>query len=147
MSQTRSTQPPSTGRNVRKILLANLVALTVTMSGSAQPPAGADPNSEIAKWFKTLKNDQGLPCCDISDCRRVEARLMNGYYEVLIDQQWARVPDRAVRTVENPMGQYIACYIYYEGTREFPPHFYCFVPISLALSMDPSESPAQHARV
>jgi hypothetical protein len=114
-----------------------VVALVATLPVSAHPPPGTDPNSEMVKWFKSLKSNKGHPCCDISDCRRVEARLVNGYYEALIDKQWARVPDHTITNVENPTGQYIACYTYYEATREFPPHFYCFVPISLVLSTNP----------
>ena len=57
---------------------------------------------------------------------------MNGYYEALIDGQWSRVPDEAIANVRNPIGEYIACYSYYEATRDPPPRFYSFVPISLA---------------
>jgi hypothetical protein len=98
----------------------------------AQPPPGADPNSEIGRWFKSLKSIKGVPCCDVSDCRRVEARLVNGYYEALIDGLWSRVPDEVITNVRNHIGEYIACYSYYDVTRDPPPHFYCFVPISLA---------------
>ena len=112
--------------------MAALAALVATLSASAQPPLGADPNSDLGKWFKSLKNEHGLPCCDVSDCRRVEARLSDGHYEALIDERWARVPDDKIRRVENPTRQYIACYMYYDGTRDPPPHFFCFVPISLA---------------
>src|SRR6266404_2083103 len=94
-------------------------------------PQGADPNSEIAKWFKSLRNSQGLPCCDISDCRRVDARMANGHYEARIDEQWATVPDETIKDIENPTGQYIACYRYLESSRDFPPNFYCFIPISM----------------
>jgi hypothetical protein len=115
------------------MLLAGIAALAVTLSASAQPPPGADPNSEIGKWFKSLKNEHGLPCCDVSDCRRVQARLMEGHYEAMIDEQWASVPDSKIRHVANPTGEYIACYTYYDGTRDPPPLFFCFVPISLAM--------------
>jgi hypothetical protein len=114
------------------LLLVVLAALAAALSASAQPPPGADPNSELGKWFKSLKSNNGLPCCDVSDCRRVQARLTDGYYEALIDEHWARVPDDKIRHIENPTGQYVACYAYYDGTRDPPPHFFCFVPISLA---------------
>src|SRR5262249_51115096 len=124
MRDARIHRPP--------LLLASLLLLTTAFSASPQPPPGADPNSEIGKWFKSLKSNKGLPCCDVSDCRRVQARLVNGYYEALIDEQWARVPDDKITNIENPIGQYIACYTYYEASRDSPPLFYCFVPISLA---------------
>ena len=98
----------SRDQNTTRALVVSLATLTAALSVSAQPPPGADPNSDIGKWFKSLKNKQGTSCCDVSDCRRVEARLVSGYYEALIDQQWSRVPDEAVRHVQNPIGQYIA---------------------------------------
>jgi len=104
------------------------MALAVTFAASAQPPAGAELNSETAKWFKSLKNSHGLSCCEISDCRRVEARLANGHYEALIDNRWSGVPDEMINHVNNPTGQYIACYSYYD---DFSPHFYCFIPIAM----------------
>ena len=119
-------------RSTMPLLLVGLAVLAAALSASAQPPVGADPNSELGKWFKSLKSNNGLPCCDVSDCRRVQARLTDGYYEALIDEHWARVPDDKIRHIENPTGQYVACYAYYDGTRDPPPHFFCFVPISLA---------------
>jgi len=132
MGKARWRRPRSTGRTTTRLLFVCLAALTATLSAAAQPPTGADPNSEVGKWFKSLKSNKGLPCCDVSDCRRVQARIVNGYYEALIDEQWARVPDDRITPVENPTGHYIACYTYYDGSREPPPLFYCFVPISLA---------------
>jgi len=82
----------------------------------------------MAKWFKSLKNSHGLSCCEISDCRRVEARLANGHYEALIDNRWSKVPDETINHVRNPTEEYIACYSYYD---DFSPHFYCFIPISM----------------
>lgn len=135
MSKARSHCRHPIGRKATRLLVASLLALVAEFS-RAQPPPGADPNSEIARWFKSLKSNKGLTCCDVSDCRRVEARLVNGYYEALIDEQWWRVPDDVIANVRNPIGEYIACYSYYEPTRDPPPHFYCFVPISL-VEMEP----------
>jgi hypothetical protein len=113
------------------LLFISILISVAVLSASAQPPPGADPNSEIAKWFKSLKSNDGHPCCDVSDCRRVEARLVNGSYEALVDDQWAKVPDAAIRRIENPTGQYIACYTSQDYSTKFPPYFFCFVPISL----------------
>src|SRR6266446_6005530 len=52
-------------------------------------------------------------------------------YEARIDEQWATVPDETIKDIENPTGQYIACYRYLESSRDFPPNFYCFIPISM----------------
>lgn len=140
MRKTRWHRSRPAGRNTKKLLFAGLAALAATLSASAQPPPGADPNSDMGKWFKSLKSNKGLPCCDVSDCRRVEARLVNGYYEALIDEEWARVPDDKITPVENPTGRYIACYTYYDGSRDPPPYFFCFVPISMA-RLEPDRQP------
>lgn len=86
MSKTRSRRRHPIGRNATLLLVAGLLVLVAGFS-RAQPPPGADPNLEIGRWFKSLKSNKGVPCCDVSDCRRVEARLVNGYYEALIDEQ------------------------------------------------------------
>jgi len=118
-------------RICRYLMFSSILAVAVTFYAAAQPPAGADPNSEMANWFKSLKSNEGQPCCDVSDCRRVEARLVNGSYEAFIDDEWARVPDAVIKRVENPTGQYIACYTAGDYSTKFPPYFFCFVPISL----------------
>lgn len=136
VTRTRLNSLSSPGRAIKILLFANIVALAVTLAASAQPPQGADPNSEIAKWFKSLKNGRGLPCCDISDCRHVEARLTNGHYEAFVDDRWSKVPDDTIRNIENRTGQYIACYSYYDYPGQSP-QFYCFVPLSLVQSRMP----------
>jgi hypothetical protein len=127
----RSTMTTGSGKNIvsvgtkmKRISVSGLLVLGLIFSASAQPPQGADPNSEMAKWFKSLRNNQGVPCCDISDCRRVDARIVNGHYEALIDEQWATVPDETIKTVENPIGQHIAYYRYLEASRTFPLCFF-----------------------
>jgi hypothetical protein len=121
-------QALSSGQNAKRLLFTCVTALAVTFAASAHPPEGAEQNSPIAKWFKSLRNNHGLSCCEISDCRPVEARLMNGYYEALIDNRWFRIPDETINNVGNPTGQYIACYSYHD---DFSPNFYCFVPIPM----------------
>src|SRR5215469_11520385 len=55
----------------------------------------------LRNGFKSLRNNHGLSCCEISDCRQVEACLANGYYEALIDNRWSRVPDETINNVKN----------------------------------------------
>lgn len=133
MIQNRPHRPGPIGRN---FIFSSVLVVAATLSASAQPPPVADPNSETARWFKSLKSNEGQPCCDVSDCRRVEARLVNGSYEAFIDDQWARVPDAVIKRVENPTGQYIACYTSGDYSTKFPPYFFCFVPISLTEWVD-----------
>src|ERR1051325_5387430 len=128
MTPVEVNRAPSSGQNAKRLLFACFTVLTVTFAASAHPPEGAEQDSPIAKWFKSLRNNHGLSCCEISDCRPVEARLRNGYYEALIDNRWFRIPDETINNTGNPTGQYIACYSYYD---DFSPHLYCFVPIPM----------------
>lgn len=101
----------------------------------AAPPAGADPNSPTAQWFKSLKrvdrDGNEYSCCDLSDCRFVTVRLGPQGYEVLIDRetfgiedkvawlakfgsldpQWVPVPhDKVLQGKENPYGRAAVCW-------------------------------------
>jgi hypothetical protein len=111
-------------------------------SGQARPPEGADPDSEIAKWFHSLKTEGGQSCCDVSDCRPVEARLTDEGYEILL-YRWQKVSKEKVRKVANMIGKPIACFN--AMAAEFAPpelplseyypdlFIYCFIPVSLVL--------------
>src|SRR5437763_263713 len=63
MIRTQSRGPSPLGRN---FMFSSILVVAATVSASAQPPPGADPNSEMAKWFKSLKSNEGQPCCDVS---------------------------------------------------------------------------------
>jgi hypothetical protein len=103
-------------------LLAVYIALflTITLSlAHAAPPAGADPDSELGRWFQSLKQPGShVSCCSLSDCRITDYRAGKDGYEVLIDErvvpgatpQWLPVPAEAVLTgVSNPTGRAVVC--------------------------------------
>lgn len=94
-----------------------LVLLLLVSPAFAEPPPGADP--ALAPFFKSLRQpDSNISCCDISDCRPVKTRHVNGRLQVFIGPQfpyspndWRDVPDDAViRGVANQVGELIACY-------------------------------------
>ena len=77
------------------------------------PPPDLSPNPVVSEWFKSLKQPRtSLPCCSISDCRRVDYRISDdGRYEVIVDGTWYSVPNRFVlRQKANPAGRAVACY-------------------------------------
>jgi hypothetical protein len=99
--------------------LAAIIALFAIVAAAwADPPPGADPNSEIGHWFKSLHSKTGGWCCDISDGRPVEYRVTGDHYEVLIGTQfpngpdpavWVEVPSHAVlERTDNPVGRAVA---------------------------------------
>ena len=77
----------------------------------AAPPPGADPNSPMAAWFKGLQQPHpGISCCSVADCRPVNARVIDGHYQVLHEGKWLPVKDdRILPQQSNPAGEPVAC--------------------------------------
>jgi hypothetical protein len=109
-----------------------LTALIVVALGAAvavargAPPAGSDPNSALATWYRSLTQpDTGFGCCSIADCRPLadsDWRQTDKGYEVRWRNEWLLVPQgRILNNKENPTGQPVAC-IY--GS---PSEVHCFV--------------------
>ena len=93
----------------------------------AAPPAGADPNSELGRWFQSLRNSHGENCCSVADCRRPYAwrQTMSHGYQVQEGEgaPWLDVPPENILRRQNPFGDAIACIIGGGWVR-------CFVPPS-----------------
>jgi hypothetical protein len=101
-----------------RVLTAVLLLAT---QAYAAPPAGADPDSPMAQWYRSLKApDIGGSCCSIADCRPVEARQMGNHWEVLTETGWQPVLPQRVLHQENLDGRPIACQVLGE--------IRCFVP-------------------
>ena len=85
-------------------------ALTVTY-GIAAPPPGADPNSEMGRWFQSLRQPgTGTSCCSLSDCRLTDYRTGQDGYEALVGGRWLTVPrDKILRGITNPTGRAVVC--------------------------------------
>jgi hypothetical protein len=112
-------------RILHAILMLCLAGMMLTRPLRAAPPAGADPNSEIGRWFQSLLNSKGEICCSIADCRRPYAwRQTVGGYQVQEgrDAPWLDVPPENILHRKNPLGDAIACVV---GGR-----VRCFVPPS-----------------
>lgn len=90
------------------------VFLVAVFNVHAAPPEGADPNSALSLWFKSLVNSKGEYCCSVADCRPVRDWKQTGEgYQVKPQgsDDWIPVPPENVLRRENPLGQPVACVI------------------------------------
>ena len=124
-------------------MLAAIVAfLLLAGTALAAAPPGTDPNSEVAKWFRSLQNIEGQYCCGEADCRAYPWREGKDGYEVLdtalipnapASEQWLPVPPSHVVRVESPYGFIGACILHWSEQRSDQPNVLhseirCFIP-------------------
>ena len=90
--------------------LSAVIGLTITY-GLAAPPPGADPNSELGRWFQSLRQPgTRASCCSLSDCRLTDYRAGHDGYEALVGDRWVAVPqDKILRGITNPTGRAVVC--------------------------------------
>jgi len=94
-------------RWLRFVFALSLVLGMAALARSAPPP-NADP--ALAPWFQGLQRpDVGGSCCSVADCRRVQSRLGEKHYEVMLDGVWVAVPPQRVVYRENPTGEAVVC--------------------------------------
>src|SRR5215468_6727045 len=118
-SNTRTTTPAR--RLLSGMLSLWLLAFSISNAPSqAAPPNGADPDSPLGQWYKSLQAPHtGKQCCSISDCRPVLAREKNGRWEVYLENalsetlelgngRWVTVPEDVILKRENLDGRPIA---------------------------------------
>jgi hypothetical protein len=79
---------------LRKLLYLMLTIAAVPALG--HPPPGANPNSEIYKWFDRQKNVNNQGCCGEGDGHILEADEVRtdkntGEMDILIEGHWIRV--------------------------------------------------------
>ena len=83
----------------------------------------------VRTWFKSVKSQHGVPCCDIADGRRTEFDIRQNEYWVPINGGWMPVPPEAVlKDVGNPVGDAVVWYSSFNGRVLIR----CFVPGSAA---------------
>ena len=103
--QTGNTVMTRERRSGILVLLAVLMSTAPTMGA---PPPNTDPS--LSPWFNCLQRPDGTgSCCSTADCRRVQSRLANRGYEVLLDGVWVAVPPNTVIHRDNPTGDAVAC--------------------------------------
>jgi hypothetical protein len=84
-----------------------------------------DVPENIRNWFKSVKNAQGIPCCDIADGHRTDYDIRGTNYWVPINGKWMMVPDEAVlKEYGNPVGDAVVWYTTFNDSI----YIRCFVP-------------------
>jgi hypothetical protein len=96
----------------------------------ASPPPNVDLNSPEAKWVQSLKSDNGVYCCSLADCRKVEYRIMDDHYQVYVTERWVDVPPKKVLKRENPTGTAWLCYDQ-TSVPLSPDRIFCFVGLDM----------------
>ncbi len=105
-------------------LLAAIGLAVVAEHALAAPPAGSDPNSPMAAWYRSLKTPNGGSCCSEADCRPVDARQTASGWEISNGLgKWDPVPPDRVLRRDNEDGRPIVCI--------FGGRILCFVPPSM----------------
>ena len=91
---------------------------------AAAPPDGADPNSPLGIWYRSLKvPGTGQNCCSVSDCRPVDtAWIESDHWRARVGGEVIDIPANRVLRRENPDGRGILCRLVWEVL--------CFVPPS-----------------
>jgi hypothetical protein len=109
------------------------VLLRLCILVAAMLPAGAALAANAGDkgdWFKGLKQPgTGLPCCDISDCRRTEAEWRSGQWWAIVRGEWTPIPRRREVHVQSFDGEAYVC----TSQKRLPPSIYCFVPPILGM--------------
>lgn len=110
----------------RTIALALCLSLAACKPAYAAPPAGADPNSPLAVWLRSMRDVRGVGCCDSADCRRtairptdsgqVEAWIGKEQFGDAAPDEWRLVPAVELRSREDrPPGVRGAWICFYAG--------------------------------
>lgn len=106
--------------------LLPLLALLLSTPALADPPPNTDMTSPTARWFQSLKNEDGVSCCGLGDCRAVAAKRVDGHWVWIREDGDLPIPDSIVQQRDdNPTGHSIMC-----ASRVQPSIMYCFLPLS-----------------
>jgi hypothetical protein len=122
--RSSSASPASRGEApfINGVIAALALLVALIAAARAAPPENADPT--LAPWFQSLEvpGTNHSSCCSESDCRQVDYRVVNDYYEALLTPEqfaragvtqtlWIPVPfDRILERVDNPTGKAILCW-------------------------------------
>jgi hypothetical protein len=95
---------------------------------SIWPVHAHDPaHPELDKWYMSLHNKFGVPCCDVSDGHALDVddwKTDHGHYVVLLNGVWTVVPDEAVIDKEPNQARHAIVWM-----RQGPtPLIICFMP-------------------
>ncbi len=60
-------------------------------------------------YSKLVRKDTKTSCCNLSDCRPTESRMVGDHYEVKVDGAWVSVPKETIQNVSAPDGGAHVC--------------------------------------
>lgn len=107
---------------LRALVLTCLLVLVALASVHARDD-GRYAQNPLKPWFDSLKSKKGF-CCSDADGERTEYEMKDGSYWAPVDGVLTRVPDEAVITEPNKLGQAMK-WLYQENGRKA---FRCFIP-------------------
>ena len=90
---------------------------------------GQTPHDRWHDRYQEWKTESGASCCDLTDCRGIGSgyRLTHDGYEILVEGEYFKVPQSAIRPYPSPDGGAHACYTmgYLDG--KVQPTIRCFI--------------------
>ena len=129
------------GGGPRRFVIATVLGIgAVVLLRISPAPAHDLMRPELNRWFKSLKNKLGEPCCDSGDGAHAEAEwdMVSGGYKVLLKHphkpdepgQWFKVPNSAVLNQPNLSGVAMVWWWPSYDSRDgsMTPMFRCFIP-------------------
>lgn len=60
-------------------------------------------------YSKLVRKDTKTSCCNMTDCRPSESRMVGDHYEVKVEGQWLSVPKQAIQNIAAPDGGTHVC--------------------------------------
>ena len=109
------------------IIAATFFSLSISTVQALPPAPGSQDAKDLAPYsdyLRGLKSPVGGLCCDLSDCRLTEAKIVGGHWQVYVKKEqfeygkneWIDVPeDKILRKTDNPTGLPILCWSPYAG--------------------------------
>src|SRR5690348_15897089 len=93
------------------ILRSAIVLLILPRESSGQEGHhGVGHESWHESFYSTLmRKDTKTSCCNMSDCRPTESRMVGDHYEVKVDAAWVSVPKEVIQNISAPDGGAHVC--------------------------------------
>jgi len=85
-----------------------MVFSTLSFAQDGHHGVGHD-NWHESFYSKLIRKDTKTSCCNLSDCRPTQSRMVDDHYEVKVDGEWLPVPKEAIQNVSAPDGGAHVC--------------------------------------
>ena len=100
-----------------KFVIAFVFLLLLSFGSDARPPPGSNPNSPMAKYYRSLTIPDSplhVTCCDESDCRPTRVKFENGTWFAYIREidEFVEIPENRIITDKpHPSGSAVVCWM------------------------------------